>query len=201
MSVDIDLITDEASSELTELDSSSDTDIVEKPDDLAEDTGAGFSWVRFVAYGLLPALALLLALGAGYLKWLDASAREGQSAAEQSVRAATDGTVALLSYRADSVDGDLSAAADRLTGGFRDEYHQLVTSVVAPGSKEQHISAAATVPSAASVTASDTHAVVLVYVDQTTTVGNDPPTQSTSCVRVTLDKVDGRWLISKFDPV
>jgi len=43
--------------------------------------------------------------------------------------------------------------------------------------------------------------VVLVFVDQTTTIGNDAPSQSTSSVRVTLDKVDGRWLISQFDPV
>jgi Mce-associated membrane protein len=33
------------------------------------------------------------------------------------------------------------------------------------------------------------------------TVGQSPPTSTASSVRVTLDKVDGRWLISQFDPV
>jgi Mce-associated membrane protein len=99
------------------------------------------------------------------------------------------------------VDQQLKAAADRLAGGFRQQYQQLVNDVVAPGAKQQHISAVATVPAAASVSATGKHAVVLVFVDQTTTIGNDAPTQSTSSVRVSLDKVDGRWLVSQFDPV
>jgi hypothetical protein len=31
--------------------------------------------------------------------------------------------------------------------------------------------------------------------------GNDPPTDTASSVRVTLDKIGGRWLISAFEPV
>jgi Mce-associated membrane protein len=162
--------------------------------------GAGFSWARLLV-AVLPALALILALGVGYLKWLDGTARESRAAAEQSVRAASDNTVAILSYKPETVDQDLKGAADRLAEPFRQQYTQLVKDVVAPGAKQQHISAVATVPAAASVSATGKHAVVLVFVDQTTTIGNDAPTQSTSSVRVSLDKVDGRWLISQFDPV
>ena len=97
--------------------------------------------------------------------------------------------------------GARAAAVDRLTGSFRQQYTQLVSDVVAPGAKQQHISAVATVPAAASVSATGNHAVVLVFVDQTTTIGNDGPPQTTSSVRVTLEKVHGRWLISQFDPV
>jgi Mce-associated membrane protein len=39
------------------------------------------------------------------------------------------------------------------------------------------------------------------FVDQTSAIGSDAPTQTTSSVRVTLDKVRGRWLISQYDPV
>jgi Mce-associated membrane protein len=161
---------------------------------------ARFSWARLLA-AALPALALVLALGVGYLKWVDGTARVSSTAAEQSVRAASDSTIAILSYRPDTVDRDLKAAADRLTGGFRQQYTQLVSDVVAPGAKQQHISAVATVPVAASVSATGKHAVVLVFVDQTTTIGNDAPTQTTSSVRVTLDRIHDRWLISQFDPV
>ena len=35
-----------------------------------------------------------------------------------------------------------------------------------------------------------------MFVNQTITVGNDPPTDTASSVRVTLDKIGGRWLIS-----
>jgi Mce-associated membrane protein len=154
---------------------------------------------RFAA--ALPVVALILALGVGYLKWLDGTERASRIAAEESVKAASESTIAILSYKPETVDQDLKAAADRLTAGFRQQYTQLVTDVVAPGAKQQHIAAVATIPAAASVVATGKQAVVLVFVDQTTTIGNDPPTQSTSSVRVTLDKVDGRWLISQFDPV
>jgi len=175
----------------------------EDEDDVAEapvERSSRFSWTRLLV-AVLPILALILALGVGYLKWLDGTARESRAAAEQSIRAASDSTIAILSYKPETVDRDLKAAADRLAEPFRQQYAQLVNDVVAPGAKQQHITAVATVPAAASVLATGKHAVVLVFVDQTTTIGNDAPTQSTSSVRVSLEKVDGRWLISQFDPV
>jgi Mce-associated membrane protein len=72
---------------------------------------------------------------------------------------------------------------------------------VIPGAKQKQISAVATVPAMASVSADPRHAVVLVFVNQTVVVGQDAPTDTASSVRVTLDKVGDRWLISKFDPV
>jgi Mce-associated membrane protein len=176
---------------------------LDNEDDAAEapaERTSRLSWTRLLVAGL-PVLALVLALGVGYLKWLDGTARESRTAADESVRAASESTIAILSYKPETVDQELKAAANRLAEPFRQQYTQLVTDVVAPGAKQQHISAVATVPTAASVSATGKHAVVLVFVDQTTTIGNDAPTQSTSSVRVSLDKVDGRWLISQFDPV
>ncbi|MDT5086823.1 MAG: Mce-associated rane protein [Mycobacterium sp.] len=193
----------EAADEADLLDAE-DTEETVADDDAADEApaeqGAQFSWVRLLV-AVIPALALILALGVGYLKWLDGTARESRAAADQSIRAASDSTVAILSYKPETVDQDLKAAADRLAEPFRQQYTQLVRDVVVPGAKQQHISAVATVPAAASVSATGKHAVVLVFVDQTTTIGNDAPTQSTSSVRVSLDKVAGRWLISQFDPV
>lgn len=158
-------------------------------------------WTRILAYAVLPALVMSLAVGAGYLKWRAGSAVEAQTAAAQSVRAATATTIAMLSYRADTVDKDLPAARDRLTGPFADQYNQLVHDIVIPGAKQKNITATATVPAAASVSASENHAVVLVFIDQTVTVGTDPPTNTASSVRITLDEVHDRWLISAFDPI
>lgn len=158
-------------------------------------------WRRVLVYGVLPALALLLALGAGYLKWFDGSVRGAQLARIESVRAATDSTVALLSYQPDTVEKDLSAARDRLTGNFKDTYTSLTHDLVIPGARQKHISAVATVPAAGSVSAAQNHAVVLVFVDQTVIVGNDAPTSTASSVKVTLDRIGGRWLIAGFDPV
>ncbi|CAA0131932.1 putative protein [Mycolicibacterium vanbaalenii] len=161
----------------------------------------GIQWTRLVAFALLPALALALALGAGYLKWLDNSVRNSEVAAATSVQAARDTTIALLSYAPDTVEEQLGAARDLLTGEFRDSYTSLTNDVVIPGAKEQQISAVASVPAAASVSATQNEAVVLVFVNQTVIVGQDAPTDTASSVRVTLKKVDDRWLISQFDPV
>ncbi|BBY62718.1 hypothetical protein [Mycolicibacterium helvum] len=160
-----------------------------------------FSLAGAVAFGLLPILALLLGAGAGYLKWEDSSRRDADRARTESVQAAKDSTVALLSYKAETVDKDLGAARDRLTGSFLDAYTQLVNNVVIPGAKEKKISAVAQVPAAASVFAKPDHAVVLLFVNQTVVMGTDAPTNTASSVRVTLDKVGDRWLISGFDPV
>jgi Mce-associated membrane protein len=156
---------------------------------------------RILAYIILPAVALLLAAAAGYLKWVDGTARDAEVARSESVQAAMDSTVAMLSYRPDTVEQNLAAARDRMTGPFRDSYSSLTHDVVIPGAKQRQISAVATVPAAASVSATASHAGVLVFVDQTTIIGNDPPSDSASSVRVTLERVHDRWLISQFDPV
>jgi Mce-associated membrane protein len=159
------------------------------------------AWPRALVFGVLPALALMLAMGAGYLKWIDSSDRAAEDASIGSVQAATDSTIKMLSYRPDTVDKDLDAASESLTGKFRDSYTALINDLVIPGSKEKKISAVATVPAAASVSASQNHAVALVFVNQTIIIGSDAPSSTASAVRVTLDKVDTRWLISDFTPI
>jgi len=179
-------------------DDSGDTD-EEKP---AETTNRkGIPWRAALVYAVLPGLAMLLAVGAGFLKWTGSTAHEADTARIASVQAATDSTIKMLSYRPDSVEADLGAARDRMTGSFRDSYTRLIHDVVIPGARQKQISATATVPAAASVSASPNHAVVLVFVNQTIIVGNDAPSSTVSGVRVALDKVDNRWLISDFTPV
>ena len=158
-------------------------------------------WSGAIVYVVLPALALLLASAAGFLKWQDGSARDAATARTESVHAATDSTIALLSYKPDMVEKDLDAARGRLTGTFLNAYTSLTHDVVIPGAKQKQISAVATVPAAASTSATGNHAVVLLFVNQTVIIGQDAPTNTASSVRVTLDKVGGRWLISQFDPV
>jgi Mce-associated membrane protein len=150
---------------------------------------------------LLPALAVASAAGAGFLGWQYASERDMLTAAKDSVAAARDTTVAILSYRADTAEQDLTGARDRLTGEFLDSYTTLINDKVIPGAREKKVSAVAEVPAAASVSATARHAVALVFVNQTISAGGEPPTGSNWSVRVTLDKVDGRWLVAGFDPV
>jgi len=157
--------------------------------------------MRFFVLRVLPALVLLLGAGAGILQWQDSSHRAVENARVDSVAAARDATVAILSYKADSVEQDLRSATDRLTGTFLDSFTDLINKVVIPGAKEKKITAIAQVSAAASVSATAEHAVALVFVDQTITTEGGAPSGTASSVRVTLDKADDRWLVSGFDPI
>jgi Mce-associated membrane protein len=162
---------------------------------------ARVKWLRVFSRGVLPGGALVLAVVAGLLNWIAGTARQADLARVASLQAARESASALLSYKHDTVDDDVAAARERLTGNFKDAYNSLTHDVVIPGAKQKQISVTATVPAAASVCASENHVVVLVFVDQTVTIGNDAPTNTASSVRVTLDNIDGRWLISQFDPI
>ena len=154
-----------------------------------------------LACAILPTLGLGSGAAASYLKWRDASARASQSAAIESTAAATDSTVAILSYEPGTVRTSLTGARDRLTGSFRDAYTKLINDIVIPGAEQKKITTLVTVPGAASISATADHAVVLVYVNQNVTMGSGTPTDTASSVKVTLDKVGDRWLISAFDPI
>lgn len=164
-------------------------------------TNRRVNWRRVLIYGLLPGLTLVLAIAAGLLKWQDSSDRNVDLARAESVQAARDSATALLSFRPDTIDKDVQSARDRLTGGFRATYTQVTREVLIPNAKEKHVTASATVPAAASVSASENHAVVLVFVDQVVTIGTSRPNNASSSVRVTLEKIGERWLVSGFDPV
>lgn len=156
-------------------------------------------WARMTAYRVLPALALALAAAAGGLWYLTVSrSTEAEQAAV--IKVASDGTVALLSYEPDTVRRQLTDARKLLTTPFLDEYTTLTKSVI-PGAEERHISAATSVPAAAAVSLEKNHAVVLVFVNQTVRVGDQPPTSTPTSARVTLERLGGQWLIAKFEPV
>ncbi len=163
--------------------------------------GTGRRWTRIVAYGVLPGLAFVMTMAVGYAKWVDSSLRDAELASMESVQVATDSTIAMLSYHPETAEKDLTAARDRLTGPLKDSYTALIHDVVIPGAKQKQISTVAAVPAAAPVSASAHHAVVLVFVNQTVAMGNQAPTNTASRVRVTLDRVDGRWMVAGFDPI
>jgi Mce-associated membrane protein len=186
---------------MTLLDVDPDTD---NGDDLVVETPPKVSrsrWSAVFAFGVLPCVAVLLGAVAGFLRWQDSSVRAAETARAQSLTTARESTVALLSYDPRNVEQKLGAARDLLTGQFRDSYTSLTHDVVIPGAKEKQITATATVPAVASVSATPSHAVALVFVNQAVVTGTGAPTETASSVRVTMDKVGERWLISGFDPV
>jgi Mce-associated membrane protein len=152
-------------------------------------------------YVVVPLLIMAAAGGAGWAKWVAVSADGAETARIEAAQVAKDATVAMLSYQPSSVDKDLDTASTRLTGEFKNSYVSLIRDVVIPGSKQKRITAVATVPAVGTVSATRDHVVTVVFVNQTTTVGDGAPTDTTSSVRVSLDKVSGIWLVSGFDPI
>lgn len=127
----------------------------------------------------------------------------GNAAASTTViDAASDGSVALLSYAPDTLDRDFADARSRLTGDFLAYYSEFADKFVAPAAKQKDIRATASVVRAAPVTVQSDTAEVLVYLNQATTSRDNPePAQAASAVKVGLTKVDGNWLISSFTPI
>lgn len=122
--------------------------------------------------------------------------------AREVINAASEGTVALLSYSPDSLDKDFATARSHLGGDFLSYYDQFTQQIVAPAAKQKSLRTTAHVMRAAVSELHPDAAVVLVFVDQSTTSKENPdPTMAASSVLVTLARVEGKWLITKFTPV
>jgi Mce-associated membrane protein len=123
------------------------------------------------------------------------------AAAQRAIQAASDGSVTLLSYSYDNLDRDFAKARSHLTGDFLAYYRKFSEEIAAGAQQGQLTTTAKVIRAAVSDLHSDS-AVVLVFVDQTTASKQKPqPVKADSSVQVTLRKVNGSWLIAKFDPV
>jgi Mce-associated membrane protein len=121
---------------------------------------------------------------------------------QAATQAASTGTAKILTYSPDSLDQDFAAAEALLTGDFLTYYKQFTSQTVRPAAEQQRISTAATVVRAGVESLTSQHAAILVFVNQTTTSQDKPaPTTASSSVRVGLAKVNGTWLIDRFDPL
>src|SRR5580698_10320179 len=122
--------------------------------------------------------------------------------AQSVVNAARDGTVALLSYKPDTLNQDFAAAKSHLTGDFLNYYDQFTKEVVTPAAQTKGVTTTAQVAGEAVSELNPNKAVVLVFINQATTSKERPdPAMASSSAKVSLDNVHGAWLISKFDPL
>lgn len=157
---------------------------------------------------LAPVVLVLLLLVSGALAaWLYVvqyrpDEQTDAAAAQSAVDAARDGTVALLSYKPDTLNQDFAAAKSHLTGDFLNYYDQFTRQIVTPAAKEKALTTTAQVVGAAASELHPNSAVVLLFVNQATTSKDRPdPAMASSSVLVSLTKVHGKWLITKFQPI
>jgi Mce-associated membrane protein len=195
--VEIDKSTDEEGAAVAE---------VEAPKDSDDDSSAVRQ--RLVAIPIIPVVLALAVLGTGLLAgWLYFSqyrpdVQTDGAVAQTVVNAARDGTVALLSYKPDTLDQDFAAARSHLTGDFLNYYDKFTKDVVTPAAQSKGVTTTAQVVGAAASELNPDKAVVLVFINQATASKERPdPAMASSSANVSLAKVHGEWLISKFDPL
>lgn len=166
------------------------------------------SWARramshrsHIGMGLLVVASTAASIGL-YFGQYRVDQQTGDGAAKTVIAAASDGSVALLSYTPDQLESDLAAAKSHLTGEFLAYYSKFVDEIVKPAARERAIHTTASVARAAVAELHPDSARVLVFLNQTTTTKTAPdPVQVASIVNVGLSKVDAAWLISAFDPI
>jgi Mce-associated membrane protein len=157
---------------------------------------------------LAPLVLILLLLVSGalaawlFVKQYRPDKQTDAAAAQSAIDAARDGVVALLSYKPDTLNQDFAAAKSHLTGDFLNYYDQFTKQVVTPAAQEKKLTTTAQVVGAAPSELHPNSAVVLLFVNQATVSKDRPdPAMASSSVLVTLTRVHGAWLISKFQPI
>jgi Mce-associated membrane protein len=153
------------------------------------------------AFALLVITSAAFAASLFYLQYRP-DRQTDNAAASAAVSAASDSTVAILSYAPDSIDKDFATAKSRLTGEFLNYYSQFTQQIVGPAAKQKAVKTTAAIAQAALTELHSDSAVVLVFVNQTTQSAARPePTITASSVLVSLTKINGAWLVSAFNPI
>ena len=151
-------------------------------------------------------LAVLLLISGGMATWLyfklyRPDQQTDAGAAHAVARAASEGTVALLSYSSDSLEKDFANARSHLAGDFLSYYNQFTQASVAPVAKQKSMKTTANVTEAAVSALHPDSADVLVFVDQTTTIKDSPQASvAASSVLVHMTRIHGAWKITGFTP-
>ncbi len=124
-------------------------------------------------------LILLVAISGGVATWLyfkqyRPDQQTDAGVAKAVIRAASDGTAALLSYSPETLDQDFATARSHLAGDFLSYYNQFTEQIVAPAAKQKSLKTTASVKGAAVSQLRPDSAVVLIFINQTTTSKASP---------------------------
>lgn len=183
-----------------EADETEEADEAVEPAERAEEAEPSHPRARVSLPVVLAIIALVLATASGVLRWLTVSQNESDTARVESVQAAKDITAQMLSYETETVDQQLTAARDRMTGNFRGTYTAMINEVI-PAAHAQRIAAVADVLEAGTATAKPDRVELVLFVNQSVQVGDEMPKKHPSVARVTMVKDGGQWLMSEYEPV
>ena len=147
----------------------------------------------------LAAAFVVLLAATGFLGWQVLQDRQLRQASEEAQRAAVSYAQVLTSIDSDKVDENFKEVLDGATGEFKDMYSQSSVEL-RQLLVENKATARGVVVDSAVQSASKDKAVVLLFVDQSVSNTKLPdPRIDRSRMKMTLEKVDGRWRASKVE--
>jgi Mce-associated membrane protein len=146
---------------------------------------------------------VLLVAGVGVLAYYESATVSDNQAAQQretaAVAAAKTEIAQVLSYDYRHLNQDLTKASADTTGTFAGQFSVLESQYITPAATQERTVTTATVPEAAATGTSGNEVTVLVFVDQSTTNKSQSKAQRNgSQIRLTMQEVNGRWLIEQF---
>lgn len=173
----------------------------EEPDEVSEDSEPALpDRRRKLLVKSIGAVAIITLLtSTAILGWLSKLQRDNATAATEGLAAAQRFIGILTNVDAAELDENFKAAADGSTGEFKDKYAQSSTQL-RQLLVENKAAAHGMVVESAVKSASPDRVEVLLFVDQSVSNAAVPePKLDRSRIRVTMDKVEGRWLASKLE--
>lgn len=150
-------------------------------------------------YVLLVLIVLVAVIATGVLALFLHAHRAAQAAQARTaaVDAARSHAEELLSYDHSTLQDDLAQAKADATGKFRDEYLTTTKKLVSSQAKRYEVVVRARVVGASVVDAEPERVVTLLFVDQATQSNRIKGTElDQNRVRMTLTKVEDKWLVS-----
>jgi Mce-associated membrane protein len=128
--------------------------------------------------------------------------QDAESNAKEVQKTAATSMEALLSYDFRTIDGLVTRNQGLVTGQFSTEYKELVKGKIEPTVTQRRLKAETEVVASGVESMSDDRAVLVMFLNQDYgAVGQGDLSTSGSRVRVTMVKADGRWKVSKVNPV
>jgi Mce-associated membrane protein len=154
-------------------------------------------WREYLRRGALPALLVISLAVSGFLGWKQWQQHELNQAGEQARQAAIAYAGVLTSIDSNNLEQNFRQVLDGATGEFKDMYTQSSVQL-----RQLLIDNKATahgvVVDSAIQTESTGKVVVLLFIDQTVTNSSAPdPRIDRSRIKMTMEKVDGRWRAAK----
>lgn len=154
-------------------------------------------WRRYLRRSVLPLLLAASLAVSGFLGWRQWQEHQVKAAGEQAQQAAIAYAQVLTSIDSNKVDENFKQVLDGATGEFKDMYTQSSVKL-RQLLIDNEATAQGVVVDSAIQSASTGKVVVLLFIDQTVTNTAAPdPRIDRSRIKMTMEKVDGRWRASK----